>query len=55
MDTFSSLFLTPVGLCYSAFLTLGFIINSELRDMHLDVLRNNLFGPNKINFFVRVQ
>lgn len=42
VDTFSSLFLTPVGLCHSTFVTLGFIINSELRDLRLD---HGLTGP----------
>lgn len=40
-DTFSVLFFNLVGLCYSAFGTLGFIINSELRDLRLDP---GLFG-----------
>lgn len=29
-------FLNPVGLCYRTFVALGFIINSKLKDLHLD-------------------
>lgn len=47
-DTLSSLFLTPVGLCYSAFVPLGYIINSELIELCLDPSLPGLI-PNNIN------